>query len=360
MRWPWQQVETRAVDYSDSFAQYILQQAGGKGLPAEALATAALEACSGMVGRAFAAADVEATSPTVQAALNPDILELIGRQLIRAGELVCYLDTSGGELNILPAQSHNIMGGPTPSTWSYDLTLGGPTMTRTYNHVSGDSVCHFRYAAHPSTPWRGQSPLEVAALADRLSAETVKALADESAGPLANLLGLPLDGDDPTIAPFKAAISAARGGLATIENGDWGASNGAFVDLIPKRLGPTPPETLVMLMQQASNEVMAAIGINPSLFTSGSADALQNSWRLAMAGVIGPLGRKVAAELNLKLGGVALEFEELRSSDAQSRARSLAGLVDAGATLESAAAETGFKRLVAAPIPEPEVERVET
>ena len=114
-----------------------------------------------------------------------------------------------------------------------------------------------------------------------------------------------------------------------------------------------------MLMQQASNEIYAAIGFNPSLFTEGSADALQNSWRLALAGVIGPLGRKVAAELNTKLGdGITLEFEELRSSDAQARARSLAGLVDAGATLESAAAETGFKRLVAAP--KPEVERVET
>ena len=224
MRLPWKHtepVERRAVDYSDSFAQYIMQQASGTGLAAEAMTTGALEACAGVVGRAFAAADVESSSGTIQAALTPDILELIGRQLIRAGELVCYLDTSGGELNILPAQSHNIMGGPTPSTWRYDLTLGGPTMTQTYKGVSGDSVLHLRYAAHPSTPWRGQSPLEVAALAGRLSAETVRSLADESGAPLAFLLGLPLDGDDPTIAPFKAAIAAARGRLATIENGDW-------------------------------------------------------------------------------------------------------------------------------------------
>ena len=67
------------------------------------------------------------------------------------------------------------------------------------------------------------------------------------------------------------------------------------------------------------------------------------------------MGRKVVAELNRKLGdGISLEWEELRSSDVQGRARSLAGLVTAGATLESAAAETGFRNLVAAPVRETE------
>ena len=359
MRWPWQQVETRAVDYTDSLVALLTQRAQGVGATADVTATGALESCVGVVGRAFAAADVDAGSATIQAALNPDLLEMIGRAMIRAGELVCYLDTSGGELNILPAQSHNVMGGPTPSSWRYDLTLGGPSMMQSYRDISAESVLHFRYAAHPSTPFRGQSPLEVATLAGRLSAETVRALTDESAGPLANLLGLPLDGDDPTIAPFKSAIAAARGGLATIENGDWGASNGAFVDLIPKRLGPTPPQALVELMQQASNEVYAAIGINPALFVAGDSASLRESWRLALFSVVAPLGRKVAAELNRKLGdGIALEWMELRASDIQGRSRSLAGLVNAGATLESASLETGFKQLVAAP--KPEVERVET
>ena len=355
MRWPWQQVETRAVDYTDSLVALLTQRAQGVGIAADVTATAALEACCGVVGRAFAAADVEATSPTVQAALNPDLLEMIGRQLIKAGELVCYLDSSGGELNILPAMSHSIMGGPTPASWRYDLTLPGPSMTQAYRNIAAEQVLHLRYAAHPSTPWRGQSPMEVATLAGRLSAETVRALADESAGPLANLLGLPLDGDDPTVAPFKTAIAAARGRLATIENGDWGASNGAFVDLIPKRLGATPPEALVELMQQASNEIYAAVGFNPALMTSGDSASLRESWRLALFGVVAPLGRKVAAELNAKLGdSIALEWMELKASDIQGRSRSLAGIVTAGATLESAAAETGFKHLVAAPMPEVE------
>ena len=354
MRWPWQQAETRAVDYSDSLVQFLLNRAQGSHTTADASATGALEACAGAVGRAFAAADITAQSPTVRAALSPDWLEMAGRQLIRAGEIVFYLDSTGNELAIIPAQSHNVMGGPTPSSWRYDLTLGGPSLTQSYRDISAERVIHLRYAAHPSTPWRGQSPLEVAALAGRLSADTVKALADESGGPLANLLGLPLDGDHPSIAPFKKAIGAARGRLATIENGDWNASNGAFVDLVPKRLGPTPPQGLIELMQQASSEVYAAIGINPAMMVAGDSASLRESWRLFLFGLLAPLGRKVAAELNLKLGdGISLEWEELRASDSQARARSLAGIVKAGFTPESAAAETGFHNLVAAPTPEP-------
>ena len=241
-----------------------------------------------------------------------------------------------------------------PSSYEYDVMLAGPTRTQSYTHIPAQRILHFTYSTQAATPYRGNSPLEVAALAGRLSSATVKALADESGGPLAHLMGLPLDGDDPSIAPFKLAIGAAHGGLATIENGDWGASNGAFVDLVPKRLGPTPPEPFVMLAQQASNEVYAACGFSPNLFVPGSADSLQNAWRLALFAVIAPLGKKVAAQLNAKLGdGITLQWDELQSSDSQPRARALGGLVDAGATLESAALETGFKRLVAAPTPEP-------
>ena len=178
---------------------------------------------AGCLGRLFAAADVTASSPTVAAALTPDLLTLIGRTLLRSGELICLLDTTGGQLSIMPAQTHSVAGGPMPSSWEYDLMLAGPTVTQSYTGVSAERVLHFTYSTQPATPWRGNSPLEIAALAGKLSASTLRSLADESAGPLANLLGLPLDGDDPTVAPFKTAIAAARGRLATIENGGLGA-----------------------------------------------------------------------------------------------------------------------------------------
>ena len=39
------------------------------------------------------------------AALTPQIMELIGRGLVRRGDLVFYLDISDG-LTLLPAQTH--------------------------------------------------------------------------------------------------------------------------------------------------------------------------------------------------------------------------------------------------------------
>ena len=53
----------------------------------------------------------------------------------------------------------------------------------TIDYAPAASVLHFRYAADAATPWRGNGPVEVAALAGRLSTETVRALAEESSGP---------------------------------------------------------------------------------------------------------------------------------------------------------------------------------
>ena len=56
MRWPWQRRETRAdSSYTDALVQVLLAQATGE-TTAFPGATAALEACAGLVGRAFASA----------------------------------------------------------------------------------------------------------------------------------------------------------------------------------------------------------------------------------------------------------------------------------------------------------------
>ena len=45
--------------------------------------------------------------PVHVAALSPQIMELVGRSLLRRGDSVFYLDTSDG-LHLLPAQTHSI------------------------------------------------------------------------------------------------------------------------------------------------------------------------------------------------------------------------------------------------------------
>ena len=123
-------------------------------------------------------------------------------------------------LRLLPAQTHDIVGGPDPTRWEYQVTVGGPSETETHNNVPATSVLHFKYAIDPERPWRDNSPLDVARLAGRLSAETINALANESSGPRGQLLGLPFDGNDPTMSAFKSDIGKANGRMAFLQTGD--------------------------------------------------------------------------------------------------------------------------------------------
>ena len=143
---------------------------GGRSL-ASVQATAALESAAGLTGRSFAAADVSGPDMFTDA-ITPDLLEVIGRELIRRGELCCLIDTSDG-LALWPAQSYDVDGPPDPRLWWYRVTVGGPSRTWTQINVPAQGVLHFRYAVDPAQPWRGRSPLAVAYDSGKLSAETV-------------------------------------------------------------------------------------------------------------------------------------------------------------------------------------------
>ena len=90
--WPFGRTEARSsTSYTDLLYQVAARATGTT--TATAAATGALEACAGAMGRAFAAADVQAPG-YAQAALTPDVLILIGRSLIRSGEVLFLLDVA--------------------------------------------------------------------------------------------------------------------------------------------------------------------------------------------------------------------------------------------------------------------------
>ena len=203
-------------------------------------------------------------------------------------------------------------------------------------------MLHFRYACDSAKPWRGNSPLAVAALAGRLSAETVNQLADEASGPVGALLGIPKDGDDETVTALKGDIKNAKGRVALLESGDWDNTGGGTVDLSAKRFGADPPEALVELLEVSSREVWAACGFNASLFEGNQAAGVREAWRLALFGVLSPLGRLVQTELRAKLGDVTLDWSELRASDLSGRARAFQSMVGAGMDVSKAAGLAGL------------------
>ena len=127
--WPFTKRETRDSSYTDSIIALIAEQASGATL-AKPAATGALEASASVVARCFAGADV-AGPDVFKAALGPSTLSLIGRSLIRNGEVLFAIEINEGRVDLLPVASWDITGDVDPASWTYRLTLGGPSRLTT-------------------------------------------------------------------------------------------------------------------------------------------------------------------------------------------------------------------------------------
>ena len=344
--WPFnrQPNETRS-SYTDTLVAAITANARGT-TAAFPNATAALEACTGIVGRAFAAAEV--TGAEVDAAT----MCLVGRSLIRRGEIVFRIDVRDGAIKLFPASSHTVSGDYDPDSWLYRLNLAGPDATTTLDPIPANSVLHFMYSRSPETPFRGAGPIQVAQLAGRLSAETVAALADEASGPRGSVLPLPgVDGADATIQALKSDIKTLRGAMAFVESTTDSYASGGVAprrDWEPKRLGFDAPASLINLHAMATAEVMAACGVSPALFSAESAGTgSRESYRQLMASTLLPLGKLVSDELSAKLETtVEITWDELRAGDISGRARALSSLVTAGVPLTKAVRLAGLSSTV--------------
>ena len=110
MRFPWQDRETRQETFTEAALELLSQ--GTDGPKASAGSIAALEIALGLWGRAFASAAV--TPSSMAGALTPSVLEMIGREIIRAGEAVFLLEVSDGRLMLQPSKQWDIEGGPDP------------------------------------------------------------------------------------------------------------------------------------------------------------------------------------------------------------------------------------------------------
>lgn len=231
-----------------------------------------------------------------------------------------------------------------PSTWVYELELKAPSGME-YRVAVADSVVHLMYAIDPSDTSRGISPLESASLAGKLSAETSAALGDESSGPRASFLPMPLDGQDSTVDLLRSDIRKAKGGALLVESGDYdiaqGGQNRATWE--PKRLGPNPPQSLVALEELMFREVCATVGIGPALAFGMSDGTAMREQRTAFGIACESLAKPVAEELSRKLDtAVSFDFTPMRASDVQGRARGFAAMVGAGMELERAVALSGL------------------
>ena len=133
MRWPWSKPERRESggDFSDAVVRLLESQAAGTA--ADASSTAAVEAASGALSRAFAAAEVSGPA-WVQDAVTPGVLAQIGRDLVRKGDSMHAIRMgSDGLVKLIPCSSWHFEGNHDPDSWTVRATAYGPSTSTTWN-----------------------------------------------------------------------------------------------------------------------------------------------------------------------------------------------------------------------------------
>ena len=358
MRWPWQpKPETRqSGGYTDAIVSAIEAQAAAK--VADVSSTAAIEAAAGALSRAFMAAEVQGPG-WVQDAVSPVWLAQVGRSLIREGASLSVIVMGGdGVPELVPAAFWNFENvnpgaqeGERESSWTARVSTYGPSTSYT-RLVSRDRLVFVRWGTSPGTRYRGQGPTSWAHTTARLQGELERSLADEAAGPIAQLVSIPSDGGDgdedtDPLAKLKADLGSARGRAMLVETtaAGWGEGRSAAPqsDWKQARLGPQPPQALVSIADAAFARMLAACGCPPSLFAADAdGTAQREGLRRYHLGTVVPIARMLERELSQRLeADVRLKFDNY-PTDLAGRAASFQKLVASGMDMAKAASISGL------------------
>ena len=346
--WPWKRERRDSGgDFSDAVVRFLEAQAAGS--VADASSTAAVEAASGALSRAFASARVKGP-PHVVEAVTPVFLGQVGRDLIRSGDSMHVIRVSReGRVRLIPASSWHFEGSHDPEDWTARVTAYGPSTATTW-HVPYEGVVFVRWGSTPGQPYVGTGPLSWAHTTARLQSEAERSLADEAGGPLAQLLPVPQDGGDnfkaDPLAELKADVRTARGRALLVETvaAGWGEGRSAAPgrDWQASRLGPNPPETLATIRRDTFDAVLAATGTPPSLFTDADGTAQREAVRRWHLGTVLPLARLLEAELSDKLEATVRLAFDAYPLDLAGRAQAFQKLVAGGVPVNEALATSGL------------------
>ena len=311
--WPSKRPEQRA-DWGDTLVERYMIEAETAKSDISRLAVA--EACAGVLGRCFTAARVDGTD-----LLTPDQLDIIGRSLILRGEYVALITADG---YLAPASTADILGSSAnPMEWIYRCQYNSPGGGSHAVVAPAESVLHVRTGASRAAPWRGRSPL-LGAMSDvELTMAAARSLQGEASVKSHEYLAPPVDNP-------ASRLSADQ--VSTLTDRIRRMSNGKTVVLSDPvavtRTGPAPSATLDAARKTSSMEIAAAAGIPPVLLQAGGdGGAAREGYRRLTRATVEPLGRLLAHEATIKLGGpVTLDFKALRASDTAMAARAFAAL----------------------------------
>ena len=337
MRWPWSKPEVRS-SYTEQIVSHLMASASGG---SDGSALAAIETASRWWGLGLSSATVKPSNLALDA-VSPSVLDGIGRSLCRSGESLFVIDVRQGKVSLTPCGSFSVSGSDDPTSWMYSCSLSGPSSTRSTT-VEAASVLHIRYAPSPASPWRGRSPLQLALDTFKAASLLEGAAKEEFSFTQKQLIAprrgagdfSPIDSLSPDVITKIVDSFAQHVGAPTLV---------LPADVVPSRLGPSPPDSFALLRDRFESSIYAACGIPPSLLSStGNGGALREGFRQILHSLLKPLGALVAEELREKLSvDASLDFTALRAGDITGTSRALGSLVKAGLTPQAAAAIVGI------------------
>lgn len=355
--WPFsRKEEDRSTGYTDLVQQgYGLTEYPAEDMDKTApLAMAAIEIAAGHWSRAFAMAEITPKTMLTQS-VTPVMMSMMGRDLVRFGESLYWMDTRGGMMDMAPVSHYTLWGDPRRSSWRYRVTLAGPSKTE-HRVVPYDGLVHVRYGWERTQPYYGRAPWRFSDISTKMATYIETRLREETSAQVGHVLPVPNDPSDQVATDdgpksrfqsFKENMQRLRGKTIITESVRTMAdsrSQAPQSDWKTTRIGANPPATLTTLRSDIGRDILAACGVPPSLAAESSdGTAQRESWRRFLHSTIAPMGELIAYELSEKLEvDVNLSFEKLFASDLSGRARAFQSMVGGGMDATKAAALAGL------------------
>ena len=333
--------EDRARDVAPDYTSQILAQslAAARGIDG-IKSTAAYRGSLTLIGSSAGVATLTGQhSGSLQGHLST-----IARSMVDTGQSDWLINVdSTGRVVLLPVVAAAVVGGPDPRTWSYTLTMPGPTETVTLQR-RGESILSFRLRVNSKTPWRGRPALDSTGTG-QLLCQLESQMRDEAKVTPARLItGGQVAGQSSDISD-----TVKEGGIVTLIQALASREDPAGI-----RAGTIKNEvsaSSVALHEQLERAICGALGVPADLVLGGSSESgARESFRRLASTTINNILTTISREWQDTLG-TSLEFnlDLLRSADEVSRSRALGSranavqrLVQSGVELPQALAIAGI------------------
>ena len=160
------------------------------------------------------------------------------------------------------------------------------------------------------------------------------------------------DGEDTTdpYEELRADIGRLTGDIAFVETtasgGGEGRANAPARDWMLGRIGSNPPMPLISLHSQATDNVLSACGVSPSLATQATDGASRREGlRQFTYATLQPIAKMLLPELRAKLEqpGLNLGFDQIAAADVRARAQAYKAFTEAGIAGPEAARIVGIE-----------------